>query len=148
MPLPPRQADCHPDKRHIAFGLCRTCYSREWYKDHADYYIEKGKRYHSDPRRRFAYRYNQLARKLGWDGELDWRLMSVGDCSYCGTPCTSWDHVIPLSQGGTNTNANLVPCCMPCNMSKSMRTPEQWAANERIKLPKVRVYPQRKKKAA
>jgi hypothetical protein len=29
MSLPPRNADCHPDRRHEAKGLCRNCYRRE-----------------------------------------------------------------------------------------------------------------------
>lgn len=148
MPLPPKPADCHPEKKHFALGYCRTCYYRDWYRKHAEYYIEKGKRWQSDPRRKFAYRHNQNARDLGIEGVIDWRLLTIGNCTYCGTPCESWDHVIPLSQGGLNTNENLVPCCMPCNNSKRMRTPEQWAANERVKLPAVRMYPPRKKKAA
>ena len=137
MPLPPKPADCHPEKKHFALGYCRTCYYRDWYRKHATYYIDKGKRYQSDRRRRFAYRYNQMARKFGWEGELDWRTMIVGDCAYCGTPCESWDHVIPLSQGGTNTNANLVPCCVQCNTEKKARTPEEWLAGKRIRRRKA-----------
>jgi 5-methylcytosine-specific restriction endonuclease McrA len=39
-----------------------------------------------------------------------------GFCAYCGGPgATSWDHVIPLSQGGQNAIENLLPCHRECN---------------------------------
>jgi 5-methylcytosine-specific restriction endonuclease McrA len=47
-------------------------------------------------------------------------------CRYCrcqldlSNVCT--DHMIPLSRGGTNWPSNLVPCCKPCNSSKSDKT--------------------------
>lgn len=47
-------------------------------------------------------------------------------CVYCTGPYESDDHVIPLSQGGEHSIANLVPACMLCNARKGARTPEQW----------------------
>lgn len=51
-------------------------------------------------------------------------------CAYCkkAAPLTR-DHVIPLSQGGHDTKANIVPACQSCNSSKGARTPEQWKAS-------------------
>lgn len=45
-------------------------------------------------------------------------------CSYCGTPGTEHnpltiDHVIPLSQGGSNARENKVVACYKCNRKKS-----------------------------
>lgn len=31
---------------------------------------------------------------------------------------TRWDHVVPLSRGGTDMAANLRPCCRRCNRLK------------------------------
>lgn len=49
-------------------------------------------------------------------------------CAYCGvkldlsdrkTPTgLHWDHVIPLSRGGRNTEGNLLPTCSRCNLGK------------------------------
>lgn len=50
-----------------------------------------------------------------------------GPCAYCGDVApTQVDHVIPLSRGGTDDRANLVPACKSCNMDKLNFTPEEW----------------------
>ena len=42
-------------------------------------------------------------------------------CAYCGTQDgLGIDHVIPLSAGGSNAQANVVPCCKPCNSKKGV----------------------------
>jgi 5-methylcytosine-specific restriction endonuclease McrA len=50
-------------------------------------------------------------------------------CQYCGGPFVAhdltFDHVIPRSQGGTTTWANVVAACGPCNLKKGGRTPKQ-----------------------
>lgn len=52
-------------------------------------------------------------------------------CAYCdqvvdGQPDP--DHVIPLSRGGWNDLANILPSCRQCNGSKSDKTPDEWIA--------------------
>lgn len=48
--------------------------------------------------------------------------MFLWRCAYCGTELNKTtvtrDHVIPLSRGGSNWPANLVPACRSCNNSK------------------------------
>lgn len=52
-----------------------------------------------------------------------------GLCAYCGYDIpTQVDHVIPVSRGGTNDRANLVPACKDCNMNKLDFTPDEWKA--------------------
>jgi 5-methylcytosine-specific restriction endonuclease McrA len=50
-------------------------------------------------------------------------------CQYCGkrfpTSELSLDHVVPLSQGGTNDWHNVVCACTRCNKLKGGRTPRQ-----------------------
>ena len=58
-------------------------------------------------------------------------------CQYCGKqdgPMTV-DHVIPRSQGGSDTWGNLVCACAVCNNKKGDRTPQE-AEMELLKLPK------------
>lgn len=50
-------------------------------------------------------------------------------CQYCGRklPRTelNLDHVIPRSKGGTTSWGNVVCSCIPCNLAKANRTPEE-----------------------
>lgn len=47
-------------------------------------------------------------------------------CSYCGGPCESVDHVVPLSRGGDNREGNLAPACLRCNRRKNHRLLVEW----------------------
>lgn len=50
-------------------------------------------------------------------------------CQYCGRGSSrveiNLDHVIPRSRGGTTTWENVVCSCVPCNVRKGGRTPEE-----------------------
>jgi len=50
-------------------------------------------------------------------------------CQYCGkrfsTTDLSLDHVVPRSRGGTSDWANIVCCCLTCNVRKGGRTPKE-----------------------
>jgi len=47
-------------------------------------------------------------------------------CQYCGDAASVFDHILPKSQGGTNTLTNLAAACRSCNSAKGPRTPQQW----------------------
>ncbi len=59
-------------------------------------------------------------------------------CQYCGrrfaTSELSLDHVVPLSRGGVSTWENVVCACLPCNVRKGNRSPEE-AAMKLIRPP-------------
>jgi 5-methylcytosine-specific restriction endonuclease McrA len=50
-------------------------------------------------------------------------------CQYCGRTLPrsdlNLDHVVPRSQGGKTSWENVVCSCVPCNLKKGGRTPEQ-----------------------
>jgi len=47
-------------------------------------------------------------------------------CGYCGSRHNlTVDHIVPRSQGGTDSWENLITACEPCNRRKGNRTPEQ-----------------------
>jgi 5-methylcytosine-specific restriction endonuclease McrA len=50
-------------------------------------------------------------------------------CQYCGELFPSgeltFDHVVPVAQGGRKDWENIVSCCINCNRKKGGRTPEQ-----------------------
>ncbi len=54
-------------------------------------------------------------------------------CTYCEAANGPWcvDHIIPLSRGGTNTDYNLVACCIPCNSSKGNLLLSEWKGRTR-----------------
>ena len=52
---------------------------------------------------------------------------SNGKCVYCGTKATEIDHVIPRSNGGTNSTYNLVASCRACNQIKSNLTLKEFS---------------------
>lgn len=46
-------------------------------------------------------------------------------CRYCGGKADCVDHVVPVSQGGSDTLENAVAACTECNAAKGARTPEE-----------------------
>lgn len=52
-----------------------------------------------------------------------------GKCQYCGRKESlssfTYDHVVPIAQGGITCWTNIVVACMPCNQRKGDRTPLQ-----------------------
>ena len=46
-----------------------------------------------------------------------------GKCWMCGEDACEWDHVKPLSKGGSHILANLRPACRRCNASKAAKWP-------------------------
>lgn len=51
------------------------------------------------------------------------------ECQYCGGAFKSedltFDHVIPVAQGGRKSWDNIVTACVPCNRRKGNRTPQE-----------------------
>ena len=60
-------------------------------------------------------------------------------CQYCGdgfpTNELTFDHVLPVAQGGRKDWANIVTCCVTCNRRKGGRTPAE-ARMHLLRLPK------------
>ena len=48
-----------------------------------------------------------------------------GKCANCGQPGTQYDHIIPLSQGGTSTPNNIQLLCTPCHHNKTQKETAQ-----------------------
>jgi 5-methylcytosine-specific restriction endonuclease McrA len=50
-------------------------------------------------------------------------------CQYCGEPFSmselTFDHVVPVAQGGRKDWENIVTCCITCNRQKGGRTPAE-----------------------
>lgn len=60
-------------------------------------------------------------------------------CQYCGDAFAAgeltFDHVVPVAQGGRKDWENIVTCCVTCNRRKGGRTPDQ-AGMALVRLPR------------
>ena len=60
-------------------------------------------------------------------------------CQYCAEPFPTqeltFDHVVPVSQGGRKDWENIVTCCVSCNRRKGGRTPDE-AQMRLIRVPR------------
>jgi 5-methylcytosine-specific restriction endonuclease McrA len=60
-------------------------------------------------------------------------------CQYCGeafaTSELTFDHVVPVAQGGRKDWENIVTCCITCNRKKGGRTPSE-AGMRLVRVPK------------
>lgn len=60
---------------------------------------------------------------------LQWRLLQIKICKWCGVDCAKVyhvDHVVPLSKGGTHTLDNLCIACPTCNLRKNAMMPDDF----------------------
>ncbi len=57
-----------------------------------------------------------------------------GVCAYCTSPATTFDHVVPITKGGTSELTNIVTACASCNASKNNKDVIVWvrATNKTI----------------
>ena len=63
------------------------------------------------------------------------------DCTYCGRPAETVDHLIPRLRQGPDSADNLVPACRWCNSSKGGRDVFEWATTKGFfPLPVIRRY--------
>ncbi|WP_179814725.1 HNH endonuclease [Allostreptomyces psammosilenae] len=51
-----------------------------------------------------------------------------GQCAYCAAPAVHLDHVQPVSRGGRDVLANVLPACADCNYRKGSKTLAEWAS--------------------
>lgn len=105
-----RKPDCHPDKKHEAFGLCKSCYNRE-------------KGYTPGARPQWERKYYKLKYKCK-DKNLPFTIskdklkeIKEGVCHYCG--CRGEMEIERLTPSLGYTDDNCVPACNSCNRVKA-----------------------------
>jgi 5-methylcytosine-specific restriction endonuclease McrA len=70
---------------------------------------------------------------------LKWARAAVSiSCYWCGKGTAKGkrhiDHIIPLARGGADATENLCVSCIPCNLHKSDKMPEEFAGQAELKL--------------
>ena len=101
-------------------GSCRehaNKYAREKYSVDSRYRLER--RQHAHSRKRGVEPIPPEAQEILLE-EFD------GKCAYCDKSATTWDHVVPISQGGQTSPSNIVPACARCNSSKKNSELFEW----------------------
>lgn len=74
---------------------------------------------------------------------LRWKVLERDDftCRYCGQSAPSAklevDHVLPISEGGQTTEANLVTACFSCNRGKNALKVQALAKGRLVKGPSL-----------
>jgi HNH endonuclease len=107
-----------------------------WRKANPDKYHEAVRRWEeANPDLVAHYQAGWRARKRGNGGShtlTEWRdkCAEYGNrCGYCReSKKLSKDHDIPLSRGGTDDIANIIPACRLCNSKKRTRTGDEYRA--------------------
>lgn len=103
----------------------------DWYKknrDHCASLASEWRKNNADRVREYA-RISAHSRRVAGGSRIDadkWRMrldFYGGKCIYCSSQDNiEIEHRIPISRGGSNLAANLVPACRSCNRKKSDKT--------------------------
>jgi hypothetical protein len=61
------------------------------------------------------------------NAKLRKRILASGKCAACGSmENLVIDHKVPISRGGSDSDENLQPLCRPCNISKGVKTMDEF----------------------
>jgi 5-methylcytosine-specific restriction endonuclease McrA len=106
-------------------SACSTCRRKKQQQHIKNYY----RRLPPDERHRLTHKRRADAYGVAHEAYSRTEILArwKHTCAYCGGVATHLDHVEPLSKGGTDTEANIVPACAPCNLSKGAKTLAEWA---------------------
>lgn len=153
-----------PKHPKAGFGMCHTHYWRKYRAERRETLDANYKAWRTDRGSRWAlmgederdaYRAANANRRALRRGSRRFRVTQADlaralsraghRCAYCSVRLATvqWDHVMPLSAGGTHSIGNLVPACERCNKSKGSLTVMEW----RVTQATGRIFPRRLRSA-
>lgn len=109
--------------------ICRSCRKKEQRKN--------GEESHK------IYKYLRRTRIKDSGGSITTKELSLirkrdKTCVYCGSSSNlSFDHIIPISRGGSSDKTNMVLACLKCNTSKNSKDVFEWCNEQKIKVPRI-----------
>ena len=106
---------------------CRACNNRRARKElKTNVQRRKERRQHSRTGKRHSAKISVAVQ--------DFAIASTeGLCKYCGELAMTFDHVIPVSKGGSADADNIVLACVSCNSSKGNKDLNVWLASRSVK---------------
>lgn len=120
----------HAEQRRVKerqYRLEHPEVSRKYHEEHAAERREYDHRVSSTEHRKAICKAHNLRRRVQLGGELvtaeiflELKAERCGMCPYCGKQIITghFDHVVPISKGGTNARENILWVCATCNLQK------------------------------
>lgn len=121
------------------FKANRREWQEVWLANHADYFREYNARNADSVRARKAaqQRKRRAVQRSVQRFKITKRdlkralIRANGQCSYCSATFgdankVTWDHVVPITRGGSDSIGNLLPACERCNQSKNSKLLVVW----------------------
>ena len=100
-------------------AICKDCCAK-YYDDHREVYVHREHMYRAERKGHYC--------DLSLNDWEDIKEEFEHRCAYCGRQYLNFfqDHIVPRSQNGAYTKANIVPACQRCNVSKSDHPFTEW----------------------
>ena len=108
------------------YPCCPALTDRQYCPEHQKLVSSHYNRYERDPasKKRYGYQWQKIRALFLAVHPLCAECLVRGSA----TPASEVHHILPLSRGGTNDEANLAALCKPCHSAISARDGDRWGS--------------------